>query len=507
MRRSISPCLTTRRSGLIRPRQLLVGTSRTAGTRCWVVPLYPEIQDSELEEAVDSLGVESLIFLRNIRSLSFVHLDVPEQGRTFSIKAGPVRETRLRIGTELSLVAHDELEVTSPAESSGTTFQRYWTEQTVGLGSARLNKATGKVTPLGVCICSEPRQPGALHDRVPLPISIDAPISLNPQFDPDGARSAILPTAWNKDRLADLGEFLGAVALEAFERDPSTAWMHVPLKSEGIEASDWVREQFAEAITGACHARLIAELHLPTDAGRVALPQIVYESEDVGALVTPSDLELLAEGYSAILLTCRDQFARWREVLNELGKSRCLGPADALELFGHLPQIEGREPLWFVGMAALAIKYGLWDAFSQRDSLLLASGQIVACPARSGPRVLVRNDNPQNLARRLGLALPLHGAYLAETIEAKNVAVKLSEVKALRDSCDQPIGALRLLARSEEPTETPVRLADDDLLAVRDAWAHLARDEQRDMGARSTLRAVANGSDFGSTATKRSSRR
>lgn len=449
-----------------------------------VVPLYPEIQDSELEEAVDSLGVESLIFLRNIRSLSFADLDTPGQSRTYLIKAGPVRETKLRVGTELRPVSHDVLEILSPPESSGTKFQRYWTEQAVGPDSARLNKATGRITPLGVCICSDPSKAGALHDRVPLPISINAPISLNAQFDPDGARSAILPTTWNKERLADLGQFLGAVALEAFERDPSNAWSHVPLKSEGIEAGDWVRKQFAEAITGTCHARLIAELRLPAGTGLVALSQIVYESEDVEPLISPSDLEILAKGHSAMLPTCRDQFARWRQLLNELGQSRSLGPAHALELFDHVHQVEGREPIWFVAMAALAIKHGLWVEFSKKDALLLANGKTVACPARNGPRVLVRNDNPHSLARRLGLALPLHRAYLAETLEAAKVTAKLSEMKTLRDSCDQPIEALRLLARSEEPTEAPVRLADDDLLALRHAWAHLTRDEQRDMGAK-----------------------
>ena len=135
-------------------------------------------------------------------------------------------------------------------------------------------------------------------------------------------------------------------------------------------------------------------------------------------------------------------------------------------------------------MAALGIDHGLWADFAQKNALLLADGRIVGCPTSNGPRVLVRNDNPESLARRLGLALPLHIAYAAETAEAKKAVTKLLELKVLRESCDQPIDALQLLARSDEPVEEPVRLQDYDLLALRDAWAHLARDQQRDMGAK-----------------------
>ncbi len=447
-----------------------------------VVPLDKKIQDTELHEAVDSLGVASLIFLRYIRSLSFVDLDAPEDNRTFSIDAGPAHNAELHIGTERRIVRHDTLKIAYPIDSAGIRFERYWTEQSVQPHLARLHKATGISTPLGICVCSDPGRAGAFYDQVPLPIKIHAPISLNAQFDPDGARSTILANAWNTQLFAELGQFLGAVALDAFGRDPSSAWMHVPLRSESVEAGDWVREQYAKAVTGACHARLISDLRLPTGSGPVPLSEIVYEVEDVKELMTASDMELLATGYSAILPDCQDDFGRWREVLDQLEQSRLLGPADVLQLFDHVDQLNGREPDWFVEMAALAVKNGIWSEFAEKGALLLADGRIVICPAKSGPRVLVRNDNPQSLARRLGLALPLHSAYMTDSPQAGGVVAKLSEIKALQESCDQPAEALRLLARSDEPTEDPVRVEDDDLLALRAAWAQLARDQQRDMG-------------------------
>ena len=459
-----------------------------------VVPLNDEIQNSELLEAVDSLGVASLIFLRHIRKLSFVNLDVPGDNRTFSIDAGPVHEAELNFGTELRLVRHDTLKIANPNDSVGIQFERYWTDKPVGAHSKRLHKATGKLTPLGICVCSAPGRAGAFYDRVPLPIKIEAPISLNAQFDPDGARSTILETEWNMERLADLGQFLGVVALNDFGRATSSAWMHVPLSTESVEAGDWLKNQYSEAVTGACHARLITDLRLPTANGPAPLSEIVYDRENIEALVTSSDMELLATGHSAIFLDCLDELGRWRKVLDDLNQSRSLGPVDALQLFENFDQIDGRKPDWFVKMAALAIEYEIWTEFSEKNALLLADGRHVACPAKNSSRVLVQIDNPNSLAIRLGLALPLHRAYMAENLPAKTVVAKLSEIKALQESCNHPTEALQLLSRSDESMKKPVRIEDDDLLSLRAAWAQLTRDQQKDMsnkiGANVELRTI-----------------
>ena len=459
-----------------------------------IVPLNDEIQDSELLKAVDSLGVASLIFLRHIRKLSFVNLDASGDNRTFSIDATPVRESKLNFGTELRIVRHDTLQIANPIDSAGIQFERYWTDSPVETHSKRLHKATGKYTPLGICICSDLDRAGAFYDRIPLPIKIEGPISLNAQFDPDGARSTILENEWNMERLADLGQFLGVVALNTFGRATSSAWMHVPLSTESVEAGDWLKNQYAEAVTGECHARLIADLRLPTANGPAPLSEIVYDRENIEALVTSSDMELLATGHSAILSNCLDDLGRWRKVLDDLNQSRSLGPADALQLFDNFGHIDGREPDWFVKMAALAIENGIWTEFSEKYALLLADGRHIACPAKNSSRVLVQIDNPNSLANRLGLALPLHRAYMAENPPAKTVVAKLSEIKALQESCNQPTEVLQLLSRSGESTEQPVRIEDDDLLGLRAAWAQLTRDQQKDMsnkiGANVELRTI-----------------
>jgi len=242
-----------------------------------IVPLHADVDVSGIPDAVESLGVDSLKFLRHIRRLSYVDLDTPGSLRSYSIHVEPVRDVEAVVNAVTCSVRHNGLIIQEPKELAGLKFDRYWTELPVTVGEARRNKATGKTTPLGVCVSADLHLDGALHDRIPLPIEIASPISLNAQFDPDGARSTILATKWNKRRLADLGHLLGAVALNAFEREPATAWTHVPLTTETLEASDWIKSAFAQDVVETCHKRLRSDLRLPARTAKVELSQIVYE--------------------------------------------------------------------------------------------------------------------------------------------------------------------------------------------------------------------------------------
>lgn len=449
-----------------------------------VVPLLPEVDISDIPSAVESLGVDSLKFLRHVRRLSYVDLEVPGSLRRYSIRVEPAQKVEAVLNAVACSVSRDGLVIDDPAELAGVRFDRYWTDLPVATNQSRQNKATGETTPLGICVAADMNRGGALHDRIPLPIEIDSPISLNAQFDPDGARSTILPTAWNKKRLADLGHLLGIVALDAFERKDPTAWNHIPLTTESLNAGDWIQSAFAKDVVETCHKRLIENLHLPTRTGKADLSQIVYEHERLEGLLTPDDLELLAPGRMALDRGCRDEDGRWRLVLDDLEDPQALDPANSLDLFDHPNSIANRDPSWFVSMAALALEQGLWGEFLKKDAFLLADGNIVGCPPRGGPRILVLHDNPQSLARRLGLALPLHQAYQVDNQDAQSVIAKLREMRVLREACDQPAEALQLLARSNEDAVEPVRLENDDLIALRDAWVHLSRDEQRTMGAK-----------------------
>lgn len=447
-----------------------------------IVPLYPAVELSEVSKAVESLGVESMLFLRSIRRLSFSDLEEAGAERSYAIDIASSREIDNADVSAHHHIRHDRLTIREPQERAGLRFDRYWSEKLVAEGETRLNKATGGLTPLGLCISVDAEHRGSVHDRIPLPIGIAAPISINAQFDPDAARTTILDTQWNKRRLADLGHLLGSVALDAFDRDPTVAWTHVPLTTEGLRTRDWIREAFASDVIDVCHARLKEDLQLPTTAGKVALSEIVYADEKLEPLLTSADLEFLAPGMKAIDPACQDDVGRWRQVMDDLGEATSLDPVHSLALFDAPHLLDGRTASWFVSMAALSIEQGFWAAFIQKNAFVLSDGRVVGCPPRGGPRIFVLRDHSQSLASRLGLALPLNDAYLTAAPAAEKVIAKLREMHILRDDCDQPSEALKLLARSDKAAGAPVRLEDDELLALRDAWAELPRDEQRTTG-------------------------
>src|SRR5262249_57392315 len=90
---------------------------------------------------------------------------------------------------------HDTLEIASPVESAGRKFERYRTEQPVSAHSTRLNKATGKFTPLGVCICSDPDEAGAFIDQRPPSVPDHAALAFETQFASGGRHSTHPPHA------------------------------------------------------------------------------------------------------------------------------------------------------------------------------------------------------------------------------------------------------------------------------------------------------------------------
>jgi hypothetical protein len=463
-----------------------------------VVPLRPEVQDDELIAAVASLGFASLIFLRTVRRLSFHDLEQSDRDTEFAVDAGIPVQIPLTVGTDVREVEYVALRVLAPAEAVGARYERYWTDLPVQEGQTRLNKATGDTTPLGVCVAADSASRTALYDRVPLPIKLGFPISLNAQFDPDSGRSTVLPDRWNEERFTDLGRLLGSAALYAFGRAPASAWSYVPLKREVGDAEDWVFRKIADLVVEDCHRRLLAELRLPTSSEREPLSRIVYEEKALESVLSPTDQELLAEGHFALQPEHRDASGRWREVLAELGESHLLTITDALRIFDHPEHLPGRDPSWFVEIAALAVEAGLFLEFVAKAGILLADGRVVSCPEKGGPRVLVRDAEENSLALRLGLALRLHPAYRTNTARANAVLAKLTAAGVLFGSYDAPADALNLLARHGAGAvvmqDSHIRLSDADLIDVRDAWVRLPREQQRllgiSVGANIELRAI-----------------
>lgn len=443
-----------------------------------LVPLNDDVDDEQIAAAVKELNTDALLFLRTVRRLEFHDLATPARSCEFELKVTATGDDVISFDEAESQVTISSLRpATADGKAHPPEFLRYFVFRPTPKGEHRSNKATATTTPLGVCVRLSKPKPLPLYDRMPLPISIDFPIGLNAQFDPDSARSHLRPVDWNVARLKDLGALLTWAALKGFREAPQSAWQHVPLKSEIADGSTWLLTQVSNHVVGQCQKRLKADLSLLTPAGLAPIDQLSYESEDLEDFLTEQDLKTLYPSHVPVPASSRDGSARWRKVLEELGRSREVDLWKALNL---LSADLKREPDWFVRFAILAKESYVFDRFLDLPSLLLANGSVASCPRKSDCRVLVRNADPRSPSVRLGLVQQLHPAYF-ETRAASNFIEELRRRQVLFDDCNGSAAVLDVLGHAKSSNE-PVQVSDSDLVKLRDAWAKIPRDRRDRMG-------------------------
>ncbi len=394
-----------------------------------VVPLHDEVNAAALEQFMTELGTRSLVFLRSVRRVAQIDLRRGAAVVDHQLHGRQRRMAHIRLhGRELEV---EVVELTDRERSQ--TYSRYLVEMPLKADERRHNKATGPTTTLGICVPRRPEQ-GLLYDRLPLPVASTLPVGLNAQFDPDTARSTLHERAWNAHRFAELGDLLAAVTLELFSRDARRAWGAVPLLHDVPDGiSEWLRERLLFDVIGRCHLRLADELRLGAEDALRPLDEIVFEDSGLDSVLTGSDQELLADGFSAVPPTQRDRFGRWRRVVQELGRSQLLDVEEALELL-ELDDAElgEREPQWYVAFATAAIEAEVFDKFCEKRGVILADETRVAPPRRDEPRSLVVRDEPQSLASQLGLTLAIHPVYLGGDKMGRGVR---SETRGRRVAC------------------------------------------------------------------------
>ncbi len=441
-----------------------------------VIPLDAEVDTAALSQFMVNLGTRSLVFLRSIRRIALID---PKTGAAI---VDHQLHDRRRHTVTLEVHGHvldgEVIELTD--RDRRQTYVRYLVEVPLEADEWRHNKATGPTTTLGVCVPRDPEE-GLLYDRLPLPVPSRLPVGLNAQFDPDTSRSTLTERAWNTRRFVELGDLVAAVALDLFARDPRRGWGAVPLLHDVPDGiGEWLRERFVLDVIGCCHSRLGDALRLGPQNEQRPIDEIVFEDTLLQDVLTEHDQERLAEGCSAVPAAHRDRFGRWRDVLQELGRSRRLGVEDALELLELADEDLGdREPTWYLAFAAAAINAEIFDEFCAKRSVLLTDGSRVAPPGSDEPRSLVVRDEERSLASRLGLTLPIHPVYTAGDKTASGVSDELKGAKLLVEAYESDAEALALLAKGERE---PVRLDDDALLSLRDALEQLTDERRRELG-------------------------
>ena len=449
-----------------------------------VIPLHSQISHEGIAAAVRELSAVSLIFLRSIRELRYADLEDATRNLRFAVEVAEVGRGSLGFGEPPSVIRIDDVRVVANGGGDAKpTFRRYATERRVPEGEKRANKETGGTTPLGICAPLDGGLPRGLYDRMPLPVATGLTIGLNAQFDPDAARSTLMPNDWNLARMKDLGRLAGWAALDAFARDIPAGWSHVPLASEAGGEDDWVDAAVREHVVDGSRAALRKELTLRVDGEPVGLDHLAFEALGLEPLLDEADVEAIATDAVALPRQARDPAGRWRDVLGELGGSREVGAAEALAVIDGDP---ARGVQWHVEFAAVAELEGLMTDFLARPGIMLADGTTTAGPGANEPWVLVKERSPAALAPRLGIARQLHPAYLDHAAPSAAFVARLEKAGLLHVDRDDPADVFTIIGKGRwsEHGLPPIRLEDPDLIALRDGWSQLSRERQHELGAR-----------------------
>jgi hypothetical protein len=448
------------------------------------VRLLMSVDPDKLIAFVEGLGSRSLIFLRSVRRVSYFALEAGERTVDQRLVEGNREELTLNLGGKT--IKAERMLISNPR--SHRQYARYAVALPLSIGEPqRHEKATAISTPIGVALPLSGSEVGSLYDRLPLPITPGFLFNLNAQFDPDAARTTVLDTEWNRRRIQDLGEMVAAVALDAFGRDPATAWNAVPLRSDvKLAEESWLTKELQNAVVAAAQQIIRKDLRLEAGGRHCALRDLVFEEERLDGLLTAADQEQLRPGLSAVMPQQRDKKERWREVLEDLGESHQIDVRQALDLFEQEDFALGpRKSEWFIAMAEAAIDVNIFSDFLSMRGILLADGTRVAPPRDDDPRSLVCHLEPGSLAAQLGIALPVHTAYLQESEQAKRVATELRELGRLSDEIDSADAALEVLSReNDNKTTGRLRIEDPQLLLLRDALERLGEDARRACGPR-----------------------
>ncbi|MFC5253414.1 sacsin N-terminal ATP-binding-like domain-containing protein [Streptomyces nigrescens] len=349
-------------------------------------------------------------------------------------------------------------------------------------GITRSHKAGGPTTALAVALPLGPDDAGRIYASLPVADTALA-LCVSAQFDPIASRQALDDTPWNRALNVLVGDLWAAAVLRQFRRDPARAWRAVPLPDDVRDSRDPVaaleRLLLDRARAGVSHG-LVLDV---AGQGPLGLGDLAVEDETLAGVVTEEEVSRVAQCTAVLPNVARDEDGRWREVLADWEDHDGAVPMtvdlyDALRLLDD----ETRSPQANVRLAAAGLSADMYTSLLSSRWLVDSSGGRHLVPRREEPALFT--DVPRGLGASLGFSREIHSAFLADTDEARSVRAWLRNREALLTDADAVAVIRRLAAIGAAGGSGPnvLRLADDQLVELRDGFAHLPESDRETLG-------------------------
>ena len=448
-----------------------------AGWTTLRIPLEEgSVNSEELVGWLDSWDASALLFLRG---LSRVTLLAP--------KGETLRELTLeRSSSEAVVISHNPVTGTVLCHQANARDGRSWAVYRAEVespeGVSRTHKATGAETTVSVALPLGPAQSGAIYAGLPV-APVSSPLFVNAQFDPLTSRLDFADNDWNRALIPLVAKVWSHAALDLFVRNPKIAWLAIPVaKTVDENARQSFVEIVEEEITKRARGWLSSHLSFQVyGKGFVHLSDLAVEAQPLEHILTEPETAALAELPATLPTGTRDEYGRWREVLEDW---RCAGSdlpePVSVERALDLMRDEHRSVDSTIALAAIALEQDLGERLKELPCVIAHDGRRHVPPSKNSPHAVARKVSP--LGQKLGLVTVLHDAHLVDGGSASTVLKWLKELGALLDGSDDRAMVCRLAAAGQSGYRFDAALTDEQALALREAFELLNPSARAEVG-------------------------
>lgn len=437
---------------------------------------------ADVQEWLLRWGESGLVFLRQLSRISL-------------IDANGALVTELKIDQSdernLQLTGGETTRRTARA-ADGRTWLVYARTARTPEAQVRAGKAQGVATPVALAFPQFDGDTGHLHIGLPVR-EIGLPFRISAQFDPQANRRDIADTDWNLALVPLLADLWLDSVLDTFATNASRGWAAMPL-AEDLDADDRtvgrLREALESYLMTAARTAFAERVELATDNGidptsgqrpKLAMEDLAYETVELTGLLSPDDVQAVAESEGALATAARSPDERWRLVLNDLADLGAPTPA-VVDVVQALTLLEepSRPPEFVAQLVGIAVEAGCTDELAGYPCLVLDDGTRAAPHDRTDLDVLLPAD-ASSLWDTLGIGSRLHPAH-GDLDTWKQVAEWLVDIDQLRTDASEHAALIVLSRAGAEGQELPEPLSDDQLDALRHAVGDLADKERQRLG-------------------------